>query len=150
MRQWHCKPFGALTAPELYEILALRQAVFVVEQYCPYLDADGKDAHSFHLFARDARGAMTAYARLLPVGVSYPDAASIGRILTSPQARGTGIGGALLPQALAQVRAHFGAVRVQIGAQCYLEAFYRKYGFEPCSGVYLEDGIPHLEMALQL
>lgn len=150
MRQWHCKPFEALTAPELYELLALRQAVFVVEQYCPYLDADGKDAQSWHLYTRDAHGAIAAYARLLPVGVSYPDAASIGRILTSPEARGTGVGGALLPEALAQLKAQCGKVRVQIGAQCYLEGFYGKYGFEACSGVYLEDGIPHLEMSLQL
>lgn len=150
MRQWHCKPFDALTLSELYDILALRQAVFVVEQYCPYLDADGKDAQGLHLFATTADGRIDAYARLLPVGVSYPHAASIGRILTHPKARGTGAGGALLPRALAGVRAHYGAVQVQIGAQCYLEPFYGKYGFKPCSGVYLEDGIPHLEMILQL
>ena len=78
-----CKEFDELDLSEVYHILQIRQEVFIVEQNCPYLDADGKDLVGYHLMGKDSRGRILAYARLLPAGVSYPGYASIGRVLPS-------------------------------------------------------------------
>lgn len=140
------KPFDALSPAELYEILALRQRVFVVEQACAYLDCDGKDPAALHLLGRDARGALVAYARLLSPGVSFAEAA-IGRVVTDPAARRSGFGRALMNEAIARAREAFGGP-LRIGAQRYLERFYGELGFVADGEPYLEDGIPHTEMVL--
>ena len=98
------KPFDALSPAELYDLLTLRQRVFVVEQACAYLDCDGKDPAALHLIGRDARGALVAYARLLPPGVSFAEAA-IGRVVTDPATRRAGRGRALMDEAIARARA---------------------------------------------
>jgi ElaA protein len=144
---WQAVPFADLSVAELYEILALRQLVFVVEQTCAYLDCDGKDPLATHLLGRDDDGKIVAYARLLPPGVSF-DEASIGRVLTHPAIRGVGAGGELMREAIARSRATFGDGPIRIGAQRYLERFYRELGFEVASAAYDEDGIPHVEMLL--
>lgn len=135
------KPFSALTSTELYEILRLRQEVFIVEQNCPYLDCDGKDQKSHHLMLYDSQKTLIAYARVLPQGISYPEV-SIGRVVSSSLARGTGAGKMIMQAALEFIRSTYGKVPVRIGAQSYLIEFYRSFGFEPL-GDYLEDGIPH-------
>lgn len=145
--RWQLVPFAELTAPELYEALALRQIVFVVEQTCAYLDCDGKDDKALHLMGRDDHGKLVAYARLLPAGVSFAEA-SIGRVVTHPGVRRTGAGKALMFEAIARTRAAFGAGPIRIGAQRYLERFYGELGFEVASAPYDEDGIPHVEMLL--
>ena len=76
------RPFEELSLVELYEIMRLRQEVFVVEQNCPYLDADGKDLDSLHVLGFENKK-LCCYCRLLPKGISYPDATSIGRVITS-------------------------------------------------------------------
>ena len=137
---WRERAFDELTARELYVIMALRQRVFVVEQACAYLDADGADAASRHLWAEEA-GEVCAYCRRVPAGLKFAEV-SIGRVVTAPEARGTGLGKELMQRALAA----FGPVPVRIGAQAYLERFYRELGFVPAGEPYLEDGIPHVEM----
>lgn len=139
--------FSSLSAEELYEILALRQLVFCVEQKCPYLDCDGKDAAAIHLMGRDDGGRLVAYARLLPPGVSYAEPA-IGRVLTHADVRRQGAGRALMREAIARTRAAFGEGAIRIGAQRYLERFYEALGFTIASPPYDEDGIPHVEMLL--
>ncbi len=140
MIAWHDKPFDALTARELYAILALRAAVFVVEQNCVYLDLDGKDPACRHLWAaRD--GEVLAALRIVPPGVSYPEI-SLGRVVTAPAARGGGLGRELMRRGIAAC----GDQPIRIGAQCYLERFYRELGFARAGDDYVEDGIPHLEM----
>ena len=146
--QWQVVPFAELSASALYEALALRQLVFVVEQTCPYLDCDGKDAFALHLLGRDERGELVAYARLFAAGKSFREAA-IGRVVTHPSVRRTGVGRALMREAIARTRAAFGAGPIRIGAQRYLEAFYGSLGFEIASAPYDEDGIPHVEMLLR-
>ena len=141
-----CKPFADLSVFELYDIMALRQEVFVVEQNCPYLDADGKDLPSHHLQCRNAQGKLVAYTRLLPVGVSYPTYASIGRVVSSPSLRGTGIGKMLVAESLAKIKQLFGDAPIKIGAQSYLLQFYENQGFVSTGEAYLEDGIPHTKM----
>lgn len=139
-------PFDALTLRQLYDIMALRQEVFVVEQNCPYLDADGKDIPSWHLLGIDGDGLLVAYARLLPPGVSYEGYASIGRVVTSPARRGQSLGKQLVAEALAACRQLFADTPVQIGAQYYLLTFYQNFGFTVIGDTYLEDGIPHIHM----
>jgi ElaA protein len=137
---WHVRTFAELTVSELYAIMQLRQRVFVVEQNCPYLDADGVDEQSRHLWAQ--RGDMiAAYLRIVPAGVKFAEL-SIGRVITAPEARGTGVGRELMKRGIAAA----GAVPIRIGAQAHLEKFYAELGFTRASDVYDEDGIPHIEM----
>lgn len=103
-----CKTFDQLTPYELYDILQLRQEVFVVEQNCPYLDADGKDHASLHLMGCDPVGRLCCYTRLLPSGVSYPDYPSIGRVVSTSSVRGSGAGKLLMQQSIAECRRLFG------------------------------------------
>ena len=93
---YSCKRFSELSREELYELLALRQAVFVVEQHCPYLDADGQDQAAYHVLGRDTAGRLATYTRLLPPGTAYPDYAAIGRVITADFARGLGYGRPLM------------------------------------------------------
>jgi len=143
---WKLSPFDALTPRELYDVLALRARVFVVEQKCAYLDCDGKDAAALHLMGR-VDGALAAYARILPPGVSFAEAA-IGRIVTAPEHRRAGFGRPLVREAIARTREAFGDGAIRIGAQRYLERFYGELGFVTASDEYDEDGIPHVEMVL--
>ena len=146
MLVFSCLPFVDLTPFELYDILALRQEVFVVEQNCPYLDADGKDPAAWHLMGRDAGGKLLAYTRLLPVGVPYPEHSSIGRVVSSPAARGAGAGREVMRRSIVLCRHLFGPQPIKIGAQTYLLEFYKSLGFASTGEEYLEDGIPHTKM----
>ncbi len=146
MISFRCKPFYELTAPQLYAIMALRQEVFVVEQNCAYLDADGKDLKGYHLTGHDDDGKLVAYARLLPKGVSYDNFVSIGRVVTSPAVRGSGAGQALMKEALNCMEALFPGESIKIGGQSYLRNFYESFGFVVSGDEYLEDDIPHLPM----
>ena len=146
--RWNAVPFTELSVDRLYDLLALRQRVFVVEQSCPYLDCDGKDRPAIHLLGDDDEGRLVAYARLLPPGVSFAEPA-IGRVVTAPEVRRTGAGRELMREAIARTRAAFGQGPIRIGAQRYLERFYEELGFRIASEPYDEDGIPHVEMVLR-
>lgn len=142
--RWECKPFDALSADQMYTILCVRQEVFVLEQECLYLDADGKDRQSLHLMGFDG-DELVAYARIVAPGVSYAEV-SMGRILTTKNARGTGAGIELMEVGLQRIEEEYGKVPVRISAQTYLLKFYEKFGFDSTGKEYLEDEIPHTEM----
>ena len=142
-------PFQDLTVFELYEIMALRQEVFVVEQNCAYLDADGKDLAGWHLMGFNTEGVLVAYTRLLPKGVAYENYASIGRVVSSPKVRGLGYGKILMEESISRIIQLFPNQPVKIGAQSYLLTFYQFLGFESTGEEYLEDGIPHTSMILK-
>ncbi|MES2775127.1 MAG: GNAT family N-acetyltransferase [Bacteroidota bacterium] len=145
MPNWKLKAFNELTPYELYAILRLRGEVFIVEQNCPYLDEDDKDQKGFHLMGwKD--DLLAAYTRILPTGVSYPDMPSIGRVVTSPQARASGIGRELMQVSIDKLYDLFGKKPIKIGAQLYLKKFYESLGFVQTDDGYMEDGIPHIEM----
>jgi len=145
MINWIVKHFNELLPHELYAIMQLRNEVFVVEQNCVYPDADNKDQPSYHLMAWiDER--LIAYARLLSAGVAYPHHLSIGRVVITPTARGKGLGKELMSRSIEQAEILFGRSPIKIGAQLYLKKFYMELGFRQSSGVYLEDGIEHIEM----
>ena len=143
---WIVKKFDALTPYELYNIMWLRNEVFVVEQNCVYQDADYKDQKGWHLMGVDEDNKLMAYVRLLPAGVSYEKQPSIGRVVTNPAARGTGAGRELMNVAIKHCEELFGKVDIKIGAQYYLLKFYNSLGFKQTSEIYLEDNIEHIEM----
>src|SRR5215471_17894979 len=141
---WKCKHFSELSPYELYNILRLRNEVFVVEQNCVYQDADNKDQQSFHLCGWND-DTLVAYVRLLPRGVAYEEP-SIGRVVTSPAYRRTGAGCMLMQKAIELCLEKFGKHNIKIGAQLYLKKFYESLSFQQCGEMYLEDNIPHIPM----
>jgi ElaA protein len=141
---WILKPFAELTPKELYHILQLRNEVFIVEQNCPYQDLDNKDLKSWHLMGIE-EDRLLAYSRLLAPGISYSES-SIGRIVSSPSVRKTGMGKKLIRESIEQVKNLFKTDTIRIGAQFYLKAFYESFGFIQDGDIYLEDNIPHIIM----
>ena len=141
---WHDRAFAELGLAELYAIVALRERVFVVEQRCVYLDADGVDPASRHVFATRG-GALVAYLRVVPAGARYAEV-SIGRVLTAPEARGEGLGRTLMLRGLQAVRDFHGEVAIRLGAQAHLTRFYASLGFVQLGEPFDEDGIPHVYM----
>lgn len=144
MTAWRFARLDGLTAREVHDILRARAAVFVVEQACAFQDVDGADTESWHLF-ETAGGEVRAYCRLVPAGVKFAEP-SIGRVVTAQAARGTGLGRALMREALARAQALWPGQAIRIGAQLHLERFYGEFGFTRASEPYDEDGIPHIEM----
>ena len=119
--QWMLKKFEGLSPFELYAVLQLRSEVFVVEQRCIFLDADNKDQECYHLIGFiDAN--LVAYSRIVPPKIIYTEA-SIGRVVTSPVARRSGLGRQLLQQSINSVYQLFGNTPIKIGAQLYLKEF---------------------------
>ncbi|MBN3563907.1 GNAT family N-acetyltransferase [Aliamphritea spongicola] len=145
--EWRWQTFTQLSNTELYEILALRQQVFVLEQTCLYADMDHKDQQCHHLSGW-CEGKLQGYLRVVPPGLVYPEVA-LGRILTAESARGSGLGRQLVSRALDEVSLLYPGQSVRISAQLYLERFYAGFGFRTVSDPYDEDGIPHIEMLLQ-
>ncbi len=144
MIQWQWHRFTDLSASQLYAVCAAREAVFVVEQSCPYQELDGLDLDAMHLTGWSG-GEVAAYLRVLGPGVRYTEP-SIGRVLTSGPFRGTGLGRTLLEMSLAYVGTHYPGRGVRISAQAHLERFYGSLGFQTVSERYLEDDIPHVQM----
>ena len=153
---WRSCHFDALSVYELDVIYRARQQVFVLEQDCAYLDADGADSASLHLAgwapAAPASGSASAstarvlaYARIVPPGLKYAEA-SIGRVLTVAAVRGSGLGHELVRRAVAQAQFTFPGQAIRISAQAHLQAFYAGAGFVSVGAAYLEDGIAHIEM----
>lgn len=156
--RWQSKAFEALSLDELYQILSLRQQVFVVEQNCAYQDADGEDPLAIHLMCF-ADNTLLAYARMFSVqpeatrdatlahGASS-DAHRIGRVIVAPQARGQQLGRQLMQRAIELAFAADANSDILVGAQTYLLDFYHSLGFVSEGAEYLEDGIPHQDMRL--
>jgi len=142
--KWLLKKFEELTPYELYAILQLRNEVFVVEQNCVFQDADNNDQNAWHLMAFDDYK-LVAYTRLLAADEIYKEA-TIGRVVTSPSVRKSGVGKELMQRSIDAVYKLFGRQPIKIGAQFYLKQFYESFGFEQVSDIYLEDGIEHIYM----
>lgn len=145
---WFCKHFSKLTPAELYDILRLRSAVFVVEQQCVFLDMDGNaDKESHHLYAY-LNNELVACCRLIDVDITYLNRASIGRVANAASVRGSGIGKIMMKNAIDLCRDMFNAAPLRIGAQFYLKGWYESLGFVSCNDNYMEDGIEHVHMEL--
>ena len=141
---WKIKPFSKLSTEELYQILKIRQEVFIVEQTCYYLDADGYDQQAVHIWA-EKEGEILAYSRVFEPGIKYKEA-SIGRVLTNPNYRKNNLGKILIRFSINTIEARFRTQSIRISAQDYLLRFYSEFGFQDTGKKYLEDDIPHTEM----
>lgn len=144
MTNWTLKSFNELSSAELYAIMQLRNAVFVVEQDCVYQDADDKDQASYHFMGWQGNK-LVAYTRILPPGLAYTEP-SIGRVVTAPSVRKEGIGRELMQLTIGQLYKLYGEIPIRIGAQVYLLRFYSSLGFVQTGDIYLEDGIEHVQM----
>ncbi|UTR08930.1 GNAT family N-acetyltransferase [Evansella sp. LMS18] len=142
--EWKLKKFEEFTADELYRVLKQRVDVFVVEQDCPYPELDDHDRNAYHLF-KVVNGEIAAYSRLLPRGTVYEEA-SIGRVLVNKEFRKQGLGRELLERSMDFLQNELEENKIKLQAQEYLRDFYASFGFKPVSEVYLEDGIPHVDM----
>jgi ElaA protein len=143
---WILKPYNDLTLDELYQLLQLRNEVFIVEQNCPFNDLDGKDRYCHHLMGFTGPDpSLVAYTRLVPAGVSYAYP-SIGRVVTAPHVRRHRQGRELMQRSIEELVRLYGEGPIQIGAQLYLKSFYESFGFAQLGPAYLEDGIEHIEM----
>ena len=144
MLAWHWSRFAELGVDALYDALALRCRVFILEQG-PYQDPDGLDRDSWHLLGRDGAGVLQAYLRAVDPGLKF-DEPSIGRVITAPEVRGTGAGRALVAEGVRRTQAAWPGRGIRISAQAHLERFYGEFGFRAVGEPYAEDNIPHLEM----
>lgn len=151
---WRWKAFDDLTPAEVYEMLAARSVVFVVEQQCVYSDVDGLDTQAWHLLAygsgatADAPSHPASLAGYLRVLLPDADDADIriGRVLTTAGFRGIGLGNAMLERVLAHIRAQWPGTAIRLHAQAHLQRFYGAFGFETISDIHDDTGIPHVWM----
>jgi ElaA protein len=141
---WHVLPFKELSTNQLYQILKLRQEVFILEQNCFYLDADDIDLKAFHLIGR-FEGKITGYARIVPAGIVYEEIA-MGRIIIVKHLREKALGIELMHVAFDFVKNQYGHQPIRISAQTYLISFYEKFGFRTKGKPYMDAGIEHIEM----
>lgn len=140
------KQFQELSVEELLEIYKLRVAVFVVEQQCPYQEIDDADRFAYHAYLKNKSG-IQAYIRVLPSGVSF-DEVSLGRVITVK--RRCGLGSKILSIGIQLAKEKFNTDIIIIEAQVYARKLYENAGFIQISDEFLEDGIPHIKMALRL
>lgn len=145
---WQWSRFTELRPEDLYAVVRLRESVFIVEQRCPYNDADGRDPQAWHLLGwsdQQAGKSLVAYARIFEPGLRYAEG-SIGRVVSAPEVRGTGVGKALMAEALRRLEGLAPGQAIKIAAQRRLEKFYLDLGFKTVSAPYEEDGIIHVDM----
>jgi len=143
----HHDTFDSISTLELYEILKLRQDVFVIEQDCIYEDIDNLDQASEHLVLKE-QNILAAYARIVPADVKYKEY-SIGRVIVNPAYRGFGLGKKLVLKSLEILKERQISV-VRIEAQAHLRKFYHDLGFKDDGEIYELDGILHIEMLNRL
>src|SRR4029079_11549891 len=120
---WVCRPFAALGVDALYALMRLRQEGFAVEQQCAYLYADVADRACWHLLGWSSGQQLQASLRIVPPGLKYGDA-SIGRVGTTREMRGSGLGQELLAKGLLRCRQLHPGADIRISAQAHLRRFY--------------------------
>ena len=142
---WH--DFDSISKEQLYDVLSLRQRVFIIEQDCFYEDLDYCDQEANHLLLYK-NNKLIGYSRVFAPGIKY-DAASIGRIVTDLGFRGKGYGKDITQESIQFLKNNFPGSDISISAQYRLVGFYEDLGFEREGSVYLEDDIDHIKMTLK-
>ena len=122
------------------EILQLRSIVFVEEQQCVYLDPDASDETATHLMCAE-NDRLVAYLRIIS-----NDAWHIGRVVVPVAKRGRSLGAEIVSESIQYCLKLDPEKEIVMSAQVYLTDFYGTLGFHPRGSMYLEDGIPHLEL----
>lgn len=145
--QWKWVHYDGLTKDDVYDILALRERVFIAEQKCPFVEADYRDQKSYHLLGRSESSPATlcCYLRVVAPGVRFKEH-SIGRVICDTLYRGQGLGKLLMEKGHDQIQKTWGEVPIRIHAQDYLRSFYEDLGYEVVSEIFMEEGRPHVEM----
>ena len=141
MIKWNCKLYCDLSLNELYSILKIRQEVFIIEQNCNYLDADGYDVNSTHLFAYK-NDKIIAYMRIID-SEEIPNHVIFGRILVKKEFRNIGLGKEIMKRGIALFDPK---QTIFMSAQVYLKEFYQSFNFISIGDEYFEDDIPHIKM----
>ena len=144
--EWHWRRMDEMSVAYLYEMLALRESIFVVEQRCVYLELDGLDESALHLVANHKDG-MVACLRLLNCSADEGPV-RLGRVAVSKRFRGQGLARLMMKKAIEKVRQDYPDRELQLSAQTYLQSFYQSLGFTLCGEEFIEDGIPHLPMVM--
>ena len=150
MIDWQDLHHSDLSVSQLYALLQLRCAVFVVEQNCPYQDIDGDDleGENRHILGWH-NGTLVADARILKSDDELQPVV-IGRVIVSEALRGEKIGQQLMSKALESCTRRWPEKPIYLGAQAHLQNFYGQFGFIPVTDIYEEDGIPHIGMAREV
>lgn len=149
MMNYVLKHYNDLTKDELYQLMNLRQRVFVVEQESWYLDADGKDLDCYHVLGMDGQKILS-HARLLAKGVAHDQHSSIGRVVLDKSLRGTGEGRRLMQFSMKKILELYPNDDIEIEAQSYLRNFYESFGFKVIGDEFMLDQIPHLPMLYEV
>jgi ElaA protein len=142
---WRWFTFEELPGTELYDVLALRQRVFVVEQHCFFTDIDGRDRQAWHLLGRTSEGMLAAYLRAFPPAPPA-GAPTIGRVAVDARYRGTGLGRSLMEEGMRMIHGRYPRNPIRIAAQHVVEPFYTRMGFVRTGEPYDDDGILHVDM----
>ena len=144
--QFKVKRFGELTTAELYEILKSRSEIFLLEQNIVCQDMDDVDYDSLHCFLQE-NGRITAYLRAY---YKEDDASVIklGRVLSLEH--GVGLGTRLMQESIDYIKIHLPCEKLSINAQCHAVGFYERFGFMVVSDEFLEEGVPHVVMDLEI
>lgn len=143
---FNAKEFSELTTTELYEIIKSRNDVFLLEQNIVCQDLDDIDYESAHYFFTEGKRVI-AYLRAF-ICDKENNYVKIGRVLTLEHKKG--LGKELMKRSIDDVKERFNCKKIIVSAQKQAAGFYEKMGFIPVSGEYLEEGIVHLKMELQL
>ena len=136
------KRFYELSCDELYEIMKVRVNVFVVEQKCPYPELDDIDKRAYHVYIKD-KEEIVAYLRVFD-----ENEIRLGRVLSTR--RRQGLGTKVLEEGIKVAKEKLNANQIVIEAQVYAKELYEKLGFVQISDEFLEDGIPHIKMELEI
>jgi ElaA protein len=144
--KWIFSSFDLLKNHDLYQLLKLRQDVFIIEQNCIYPDIDNLDQYSYHLLGYKG-DMLAAYLRIVPPGKKY-DFPSIGRVIVSEHERNKGLGQKLVDQGVLKTKQLYENNDIYVEAQAHLNDFYQRSGFQRITESYDVDGIPHIRMVL--
>jgi len=144
--EYSWKNFNDLSLDDLYAILNLRQEVFVLEQNCPYIDADYSDQDAIHLLGY-CKDELISYLRAFPPNIKY-EGSSMGRIVVKELMRKKNIGKEITKIGASFLKKKYPNHEIVISAQHRLEKFYEDLGFISRGEVYLEDNIDHIQMYL--
>lgn len=139
------KRFEELNTKELYEILKARAEIFIVEQKINYQDMDNIDYDSLHCFFMEDNKVI-AYLRAFYV--NNKDTVKVGRVLTLKH--GKGIGQELMIQSIRVIKEQMKCQKIVMHAQKHAVGFYEKFGFKTVSNEFLEEGVVHVTMELEL
>lgn len=145
MINWTINKFELLSNNTLYDILALREEVFTIEQKCTVIDLDGIDKRAIHVVGISENN-VVATARISPPNTYKKGKVIFGRLAIKKDFRGQGFGDELMLMILQYITTNYQDIPIECSAQLYLKSFYEKYGFVSYGDVYDDGGIPHISM----